>query len=136
MRRDMQLFLYGSLLTATADHDLNRRMRRLLRRARPATIRARLYDLGGYPGAIVSRDETERVYGKLVTIQDPYLLRRLDRYEDHRRHDPGRGEFQRTTIRAHRLGSGKSILCWVSQDPVEIHLDSPLPEPPSRRKTA
>ena len=48
------LFLYGSLLTGIPDRRLNTRLRRLLRRARPAVIQARLYNLGRYPGVIVS----------------------------------------------------------------------------------
>ncbi len=113
MSRDIRLFLYGSLLTAAADRRLNRGMRQLLRRARPAAILARLYCIGDYPGAVVSRNKADRVYGRLVTINDPRLLRRLDRYEDHRSHDPGRGEFHRAVIRARCLGYGRSVLCWV-----------------------
>jgi gamma-glutamylcyclotransferase (GGCT)/AIG2-like uncharacterized protein YtfP len=108
-----RLFLYGSLLTGTGDRNLNRRIRRLLRRARSATIQARLYAIEDYPGAIASGNKADRVYGKVIRIDDPRLLRDLDRYEDYRANDPDRGEFVRGPVHARDLASGKRNLCWV-----------------------
>jgi gamma-glutamylcyclotransferase (GGCT)/AIG2-like uncharacterized protein YtfP len=107
------LFLYGSLLTGTPDRRLNKRMRRLLRRAQPAMIQARLYDLGRYPGVVASVLKTDRVYGKLITINDPRLLRYLDRYEDCYSADHAKSEFIRVSMPAYVLPSGKRVDCWV-----------------------
>jgi gamma-glutamylcyclotransferase (GGCT)/AIG2-like uncharacterized protein YtfP len=112
-RRATRLFLYGTLLTGTADRNLNRRIRRLLRLARPATIQARLYAIKDYPGAIASGNKADRVYGKVIEIDDPRLLRDLDKYEDYRTENPGCGEFIRCAIQARRLGSGRNVTCWV-----------------------
>jgi pyruvate carboxylase len=107
------LFLYGSLLTGTFDRGLNKRMRRLLRRAPSATIQARLYNLGRYPGVIASALTTDRVHGKVITLNDPCLLRQLDRYEDYFAGNPAASEFVRILMRARLSPSRRSIDCWV-----------------------
>ncbi|MEJ2553881.1 MAG: gamma-glutamylcyclotransferase [Gammaproteobacteria bacterium] len=112
-RRTPQLFLYGSLLTGTPDRRLNKRMRRLLRRAPVAMIRARLYNLGRYPGVVFSTGTTDRVYGRVIGVGDPRLLLQLDRYEEYRIDDPAGSEFVRVLMPAQLLPSGKTIDCWV-----------------------
>jgi len=106
----IKLFLYGSLLTGTPDRRLNRQIKRLLRRSPTAVIQARLYNLGRYPGIIPSTAVTKLVYGRLVSVKDPRLLRSLDRYEE----SAGiKGEFVRTQLAAQLLPSRKQIDCWV-----------------------
>jgi pyruvate carboxylase len=108
-----RLFLYGSLLTGTPDRRLNKQVRRLLRHAHPAMIQARLYNLGHYPGIIPSTVRTERVYGQVVTLAKPHLLRQLDRYEDYFADEPTRSEFIRILIPAQLLPTRKYSDCWV-----------------------
>ena len=112
-RQDPRLFLYGSLLTGTPDRRLNKRVRRLLRRARHAVIQARLYNLGRYPGVVASPAKAERVYGRVIAVNSPHLLRRLDRYEDFIPGQPASSEFVRVLMPAQLLPSGKSVDCWV-----------------------
>ncbi len=108
-----RLFLYGSLLTGDGDRNLHRRLNRLIRGAIPAVIQARLYDLGAYPGAVASKSRRDRVYGLLITLDDPRLLQRIDRYEDYFHHDLEGSEFMRVRVRAQRRGSRRPIRCWV-----------------------
>lgn len=112
-RQRPRVFLYGSLLTGTPDRRLNQRVRRLLRRARPALIQARLYNLGRYPGVIASASKADRVYGRVITLGDARLLRRLDRYEDYWPDEPANSEFIRIQMPAQLLPARKSIDCWV-----------------------
>lgn len=107
------LFLYGSLLTGTPNRRLNKLLKRPLRHARPAVIRARLYHLGHYPGAVGSALKADCVYGRLLRIRNPRLLQLLDRYEDCCAGDPSGGEFVRTSIQAQLLPSRKHVRCWV-----------------------
>jgi gamma-glutamylcyclotransferase (GGCT)/AIG2-like uncharacterized protein YtfP len=107
------LFLYGSLLTGTPDRRLNKRVRRLLRRTRPAAIRARLYNLGCYPGVVASTSASDRVYGRVMKLGNPRLLRELDRYEDYLPDRPADSEFIRILMPAQLLPSGKTVDCWV-----------------------
>ena len=104
------LFLYGSLLTGTPDRRLNKQMRRLLHRAPVAMIQARLYNLGRYPGVVPTIIATENVYGRVITLNNPLLLRRLDRYEEA---VGAKCEFVRTMQVARLLPSRKHINCWV-----------------------
>jgi len=107
------LFLYGSLLTGTPDRLLNKQVRRLLRHAPTATIQARLYNLGHYPGVIPSAARTDRVYGRVITLANPRLLRQLDRYEDYIADEPAKSEFIRILMPAQLLPSRKYSDCWV-----------------------
>lgn len=108
-----RLFLYGSLLTGTPDRRIDTRIRRLLRHSTPAMIRARLYNLGHYPGVILSTAKTDRVYGRVITFDDSLLLRRLDRYEGYDANDPASGEFIRILKHAELLPTRNCIDCWV-----------------------
>jgi len=107
------LFLYGSLLTGTPDRRLNKRLRRLLRRARAAVIQARLYNLGRYPGIIASPSKAEHVYGRVITADNPQLLRQLDRYEGYVAAEPANSEFIRALMTTQLLPSRGRIACWV-----------------------
>ena len=108
-----RLFLYGSLLTGTPDRRLNKLVRHLLRHASPATIQARLYNLGHYPGVIPSAARADRVYGRVITLANPRLLRQLDRYEDYFADEPAKSEFIRVLMPAQLLPSRKYSDCWV-----------------------
>lgn len=119
-----RLFIYGSLITGTPDRRLNRAMSRRLARARPAVIRARLYDLGPYPGAVPST--TGQVYGRLISITDPVLLRRLDRYEDYFPHASQSSEFRRVITYAVCLTNRRPVACWVYFYNREIAEEVPL----------
>ena len=45
-------------------------------------VSARMYDLGDYPGVVLSADDSERVYGELYALRTPEpTLALLDRYE-------------------------------------------------------
>lgn len=112
-RQQTCLFLYGSLLTATPNRGLNKRVRRQLRCARPATIQARLYNLGRYPGVVTSALATDQVHGKVIMLNDPGLLRQLDRYEDYFSDNPKASEFVRILVQARLMPSRKYIDCWV-----------------------
>jgi len=107
------LFLYGSLLTGTPDRRLNRRVKRLLRHAAHAVIQARLYNLGRYPGVIASPLKADRVYGRVVIVNNPHLLRQLDHYEGYIAGNPTASEFVRDQVQAILLPSRKRIDCWV-----------------------
>jgi len=109
----VQLFIYGTLLTGTRSPRLNRAMARLGARTRPAMIRARLYGLGAYPGAVPSPTAGDRVYGRLVSLPNAALLRQLDRYEDYLPTRPADSEFVRIATEAISLSDRRPIRCWV-----------------------
>jgi len=82
-----------------------------------ATIQGRLYDLGAYPGVVLSDEPADTVAGELFILpNDPAVLARLDDYEDFRRSDPANSLFLRQRVLA-TLQSGPDasteIACWV-----------------------
>jgi gamma-glutamylcyclotransferase (GGCT)/AIG2-like uncharacterized protein YtfP len=82
-----------------------------------ATIQARLYDLGAYPGVVLSDDLADTVSGELFILPDePAILARLDDYEDFRPADPVGSLFFRRQVLAtlqDGVNAGKEIACWV-----------------------
>jgi gamma-glutamylcyclotransferase (GGCT)/AIG2-like uncharacterized protein YtfP len=68
-------------------------------------IRAKLYDLGAYPGAVPSEQPTDRVYGEIHRLrQAAAVFKRLDQYE---------GEhFKRQQVSV-SVSTGKKISAWV-----------------------
>jgi gamma-glutamylcyclotransferase (GGCT)/AIG2-like uncharacterized protein YtfP len=85
-----------------------------------ATIQARIYDLGAYPGAILSDAPSETLTGELFILPDgpdaAAILARLDDYEDFRPTDPANSLFLRQRVLAalqNGPDAGTEIACWV-----------------------
>lgn len=79
------LFVYGTLLSA-AHGDMGREERVRLQHeslsTATASVSGRIYDLGRYPGLVLSNAAGEIVYGEVVELRDPRLsLPWLDAYE-------------------------------------------------------
>ena len=90
----------------------------------PATVQAKLYDLGEYPGAVLDSSES-KVFGKAFEFSDDEgLLKTLDRYEGFDSEDLKHNLFIRTKTDA-TLNDGSSIECWIyvyNQDTNDAHL--------------
>jgi gamma-glutamylcyclotransferase (GGCT)/AIG2-like uncharacterized protein YtfP len=108
------LFLYGTLHPDRAPAEVAPAARRLVLHAR-GTIRARLYNLGAYPGVILA-DETDptapKVPGEVFLVPDPATLAALDAYEDFRPEDRENSLFLRIKAVVN-LDDGSSESCWV-----------------------
>lgn len=104
------LFLYGTLHPDRAPAEIAAAARRLVPHAR-GTIRARLYNLGEYPGAILDATAPE-VSGEVFLVPDDATLDQLDAYEDYRPADPANSLFlrEKTVV---TFDDGTSQLCWV-----------------------
>ena len=120
------LFLYGTLHPDRAPAEIAPAARRLIP-VGPATIRARLYDLGAYPGVILS-DEADatapEVPGEVFSVPDATTLAALDRYEDYRPADLAASLFLRTETVV-TLDDGSRHSCWV------YVYNGPLPRDPA-----
>ncbi|MGI9409767.1 MAG: gamma-glutamylcyclotransferase family protein [Hyphomicrobiaceae bacterium] len=80
-----KLFVYGTLMS-TVSVPLGRSMRSRLRRESsllgPARTHGRLYDLGSYPGLVVSNNPSDHVHGEVFELHEPSItLPWLDAYE-------------------------------------------------------
>ena len=110
------LFIYGTLHPDRAPAAIADTAR-LLKPFGRATIQGRLYDLGPYPGVVLSDDPANTVSGELFQLpNDPAILARLDDYEDFRPSDPAASLFLRQQTLATLQDSadaGTEIACWV-----------------------
>jgi len=104
------LFIYGTLHPDRAPREIAPAARRLAP-VGAATIRARLYNLGAYPGAILD-PAAPPLPGELFTAPDAQTLAALDAYEDFRPTDLTASLYLRVETTA-TLPDGSHITCWV-----------------------
>ena len=80
-----ELFVYGTLMSAAKSgfgSTMRRRLARASVRLGGATVKGRLYDLGGYPGLVPSDAGRDLVAGELIRLLDTdRVFRWLDVYE-------------------------------------------------------
>jgi gamma-glutamylcyclotransferase (GGCT)/AIG2-like uncharacterized protein YtfP len=105
------LFSYGTLQPRHAPAEIASTVRRL-RRVGKGSVRGRLYDLGEYPGAVLSRTGP-MVVGQVFELpDDPGVLSRLDEYEGFDRNRPKGSLFLRKRCLV-TLQNGKKLSCWM-----------------------
>ena len=106
------LFVYGTLLS-DGGHPMHDVLSKNAHLVGGAYIVGRLYQVHHYPGAVVSDDPNERVYGEAYALDRPAeTLAALDDYEGC---GPGAAqpvEFARSLQRVYRR-DGNSIEAWV-----------------------
>ena len=109
--RKRYLFSYGTLLPRLAPPEIRPTMQRL-RRVGKGFVRGQLFDLGDYPGAILSRTGPT-IAGQIFELpDDPKILKQLDDYEGFDRSDPRASLFIRQR-RSVQREDGSKMLCWV-----------------------
>jgi gamma-glutamylcyclotransferase (GGCT)/AIG2-like uncharacterized protein YtfP len=104
------LFIYGTLHPDRAPAEIASAVRRLVPHAR-GTIRARLYNLGAYPGVILDATAAP-IPGEVFLVPEAATLARLDAYEDYRPADPANSLFlrEKTVV---TFDDGTTQVCWV-----------------------
>ncbi len=106
------LFVYGSLLEKIGhpQHRVLTEQAEYLGRAR---ITGRLYDLGEYPGLVISPETETRVWGELYRLRAPrFTLALLDHYEACPPSNNRYGEYRRRQAIV-RLMPGGRLRTWV-----------------------
>jgi gamma-glutamylcyclotransferase (GGCT)/AIG2-like uncharacterized protein YtfP len=108
------LFVYGTL-RQNQNHEMNRVMSQQAQLVGSGKVMARLYDLGDYPGIVLSSSEEEWVVGEVYGIareKAPGLLRALDDYEGLGPDAPLPHEYGRITVEV-QLDGGKALMAWA-----------------------
>ena len=105
------LFVYGTLMKGFRE-DWQRKVEAEF--VRIGTIRARLYDLGDYPGArVLGAELGQRVSGELYRLRDPKLaLKILDKYEEFSPLEPKKSLFVRELVSV-TLEDGRKKRAWA-----------------------
>ncbi len=96
------LFVYGSLRRDSGNRPPNPMHQVVARHCRflgNATCRGHLYDLGGYPGLVLTNRTAPPVRGELYQVLEANKLwPQLDHYEDYEPSDPTNSEYIRRQI--------------------------------------
>ena len=105
------LFAYGTLQPGCAPPQMAGVVARM-RAAGEGFVRGRLYDLGGYPGAVPDESAEGKILGTVMELpDDAEILRRLDAYEECDALAPDASEYVRE-LREVELASGGRRTCW------------------------
>jgi gamma-glutamylcyclotransferase (GGCT)/AIG2-like uncharacterized protein YtfP len=75
-------------------------------------VRGSLYDLGTYPGMVLSDDSDDCVRGEIVVVQSSSDWLRLDTYEGYDDARPDRSLFKRVRVTA-TTEAGETVECWT-----------------------
>ena len=106
------LFVYGTLSPRHAPPEIAATVRRL-RPVGQASVRGRLYDLGEYPGAILSEKSRSVIRGEVFELPgDRSTLTSLDDYEGFEPNKKGSSLFLRRVWPV-TMDDGKRLRCWV-----------------------
>ncbi|HTR25699.1 MAG TPA: gamma-glutamylcyclotransferase family protein [Terriglobales bacterium] len=110
-RSKRYLFFYGTLIPRFAPAEIESTVRQL-RRVGRGSVRGKLFDLGEYPGAVLSSTGGP-IKGLVFELpDDPKVLDRLDEYEGFDPEKPGSSLFVRKRRQA-ELEDGRKLACWV-----------------------
>lgn len=108
------LFVYGTLR-----HGFNHPMADLLAREATfvgaASCQGKLYDIGHYPGLILSAHPSDQVVGDVYRLPNQPnhpLISQLDAYEGYRPADPARSQYHRRCRPVH-LDTAQVVHAWV-----------------------
>jgi gamma-glutamylcyclotransferase (GGCT)/AIG2-like uncharacterized protein YtfP len=106
-----RLFVYGTLMRGFS-RDLQDKFQ--VTPLGQGTIRARLYDLGSYPGAKIGGDSSEDwVKGELYQLADPGpAILTLDEYEGYSHLEPRKSLFIRELVTV-TLEGGRKRKAWT-----------------------
>jgi gamma-glutamylcyclotransferase (GGCT)/AIG2-like uncharacterized protein YtfP len=106
------LFVYGTLSPQHAPPEISA-VAQKLRPVGSASIRGQLYDLGEYPGAVLSSRSGSVIRGEVFELPDDRdALSYLDEYEGFEPARPRSSLFVRRN-RSVRLDDGTQLRCWV-----------------------
>jgi len=104
------LFVYGTLLNE--DNEYAVYLKNNSSHYSYGKLRGKLYDIGEYPGAILSAENDDRIYGSILELCDPVkILPVIDDYEGYGEDQLQPNEFTRVTFDVETEAG--HIICWV-----------------------
>ena len=105
------LFVYGSLMSAF-NHEMHNFLKEKCVFLGRAKVSGELFDLGDYPGAIISQAAHSFIQGELYQIQDLSIFEMLDIYEGCSLQDPLPYEYIRIVASVF-MSDYASVDAWV-----------------------
>ncbi len=106
------LFAYGTLAEESAPPGIAGIIKRL-RYISEGSVLGRLYDLGEYPGAVLDKNSSNKIFGRIYELPNGLeLLNRLDAYEEFDPKHPAKSLFVRRRASITRADK-KKVQGWV-----------------------
>ncbi|MBS2213707.1 gamma-glutamylcyclotransferase [Carboxylicivirga mesophila] len=106
------LFVYGTLLN-NSDHPMATYLNQQAKFTTSGFLVGKLYKVDDYPGAIVTQQIDERVYGQIYSLQnEEQVLNELDKYEETGVDFSEPCEYIREVVEVFD-DFGKVFNCWV-----------------------
>jgi pyruvate carboxylase len=110
-----KLFVYGTLRKACG-HPLHNILKDQFEFVARGSIRGILFDIGQYPGALISKHAKTEIVGEIYRVRDypsgNSALKILDEYEGYDGSDLLGSEFIRKRMFV-KIQNKKKLLCWV-----------------------
>lgn len=106
------IFIYGTLLSSL-NHPMHNVLEKYAELEGEGHIQAKLYDLGRYPGVMMSGNPSDRVKGEIYKISDgEKLFSLLDHYEGCSDNFPEPHQYLRRVVQV-QADDGSMIDAWV-----------------------
>jgi len=106
------LFAYGTLQPGFAPPAIAKTAAKL-RPVGTGYVYGEIYQLDGYPGAVLDAHSRNRIPGTVLELpEDEAVLRQLDEYEGYDPQSPEASEFVRARQTV-ELNGGGTIECWI-----------------------
>lgn len=120
MERDY-LFVYGTLMQ-NSEHPMHQLLQQHSEFVCSGWIRAQLYQIHDYPGALLSDNAKDKVHGELYRLTTRSVLAQLDDYEECSAAFPEPHEYQRRPVNV-MINNAKHITAWayIYNHPVDPH---------------
>jgi gamma-glutamylcyclotransferase (GGCT)/AIG2-like uncharacterized protein YtfP len=110
-----KLFVYGTLRN-NYGHKLYSILRDNFELIGKGVIKGKLFDIGKYPGAVISKTDNNNIVGELYQAKNneaiDQALKKLDKYEGYDAHNLLSSEYVRKR-KFVKLKNGKKALSWV-----------------------
>ena len=105
------LFVYGTLMSSV-NNNMSHFLQANAHLIGNAYINGKLYEVGGYPGAVIGSNPLDHVHGQLFKIiNTETLFMVLDEYEGIGDGNPADYEYVRTQVMAY-LEDGNTLNAW------------------------
>jgi gamma-glutamylcyclotransferase (GGCT)/AIG2-like uncharacterized protein YtfP len=104
------LFIYGTLLNDNNDYGIYLKNNSFF--YSHGKLQGKLYDVGEYPGAVLTDEKGSYIYGDVLEIIDPAeVLKIIDDYEGYGEHQPQPNEFVRVLTEVET--DAGAVTCWL-----------------------
>jgi pyruvate carboxylase len=106
------LFTYGTLSTGVIPREIAPTFKKL-KYVGDGVVNGKLYDLGDFPGIVLSKSPRNKVHGHIFELpDDPSILANLDEYEEFSAQRHASSLFIRKQIPV-QIAGGTRVKCWI-----------------------